>query len=66
MKTEVKPTKEQLRILNLTYKGGLHTCPSCKVSYFAFKDIENKGENKTQIYCNYGCGYIFLEDYINL
>ena len=42
---------------------GFFKCPSCKESWVPYPIIENIGEEKTQVYCNYGCGFIFLEDY---
>jgi len=37
-------------------------CPQCLVESSQYLAIENPGEDKTQIYCTYGCGYIFIED----
>ena len=48
---------------NCIDKHGFFVCPSCKEGWFPTPEIENEGENKTQIYCGYNCGYIFLEDY---
>jgi hypothetical protein len=54
----------QNEILNNCIKdNGDFQCPSCKTSWWPEPEIENLGEDKTQIYCLYGCGYIFLEDY---
>ena len=42
-------------------------CPSCYEEYSNVPLIENEEdtENLTQIHCEYGCGYIFIEDHIN-
>jgi uncharacterized protein YutD len=57
-------TKKQIQSLNICFDHkGLFTCPCCKTQSSQYPDIENKGEDKTQIFCNYGCGYIFLEDH---
>jgi len=52
-------------VLNSCIENGFFKCPSCKESWTPEPLIENEGEDKTQVYCLYGCGYIFLEDYIN-
>tara|TARA_R110001599_G_scaffold26931_9_gene94882 strand:- start:76 stop:294 length:219 start_codon:yes stop_codon:yes gene_type:complete len=54
----------QMLVLNSCIEY-IFTCPSCKESWTPAPLIENEGEDKTQIHCLYGCGYIFLEDYIN-
>tara|TARA_R110001599_G_scaffold26931_8_gene94881 strand:- start:10102 stop:10302 length:201 start_codon:yes stop_codon:yes gene_type:complete len=64
MKTKTKMEKQN-ELLNSFVKNGFFQCPSCKESWTPSPAIENKGEDETQIYCLYGCGYIFLEDYIN-
>ena len=55
----------QMLVLNSCIENGFFKCPSCKESWTPEPLIENEGEDKTQVYCLYGCGYIFLEDYIN-
>jgi hypothetical protein len=50
---------------NCVNDKGFFKCPSCKESWTPPPPIENVGENETQIYCGYGCGFIFLEDYLN-
>ncbi len=54
---------KQNKVLDSFVKDGFFKCPSCKESWTPNPSIENAGENKTQIYCGYGCGYIFLDDY---
>lgn len=55
--------KKQNELLNSFEKDGFFQCPSCKESWTPFPQIENKGEEETQIYCLYGCGFIFLDNY---
>lgn len=41
------------------------TCPKCKTNSSQYLEIENPGEDKTQVYCSYDCGYIYIEDYLS-
>jgi len=56
----MKATKEQLKTYSKHYKNGLFKCPSCDSEWVGAPEIENEGERETQVYCLYGCGYIFL------
>lgn len=56
----------QKLMLKECIKNGFFTCPSCKSEWTPPPNIENEGEEKTQILCEYGCNFIFLEDYIKL
>lgn len=60
-----EPTDEQEKVLNTFYTNGGWKYPCCKSEVGYSPNIENPGENKTQIYCVYCRQYIFLEDYIN-
>lgn len=40
-------------------------CPSCFSVWIGTPLIWNPGEDKTQIFCNYGCGYLYIEDFKN-
>ncbi|MHA2216853.1 MAG: hypothetical protein ACXACY_12985 [Candidatus Hodarchaeales archaeon] len=55
--------EKQNEVLNSFVKDGFFQCPSCKSKWTPTPQIENKGEDETQIYCLYGCGFIFLDDY---
>jgi hypothetical protein len=59
-------SKEQ-DALSQCVKDGLYQCPSCKSQTIRQPSITNEEDedDKTQVYCPYGCGYIYLEDYIN-
>ena len=57
------PTKEQTKTLAEANSSGQFVCPNCASSGGQNPQIENPGEDRTQIYCNYGCGYIYLEDF---
>jgi len=56
----------QNEVVESCTENGFFKCPSCKESWTPSPPIENEGEEKTQILCLYGCGYIFLEDYKNM
>ena len=61
---KMKPTKKQKETLKKHQDNFDFICPNCKSESNKHQtEIENPGEEKTQVYCNYGCGYIFLEDY---
>lgn len=38
--------------------------PCCGVEVLGTPIIENAGEELTQIRCQYGCGFIYIENYI--
>lgn len=60
----VKTTELQEKELNKHIEDGWFTCPSCNTEYNdMYVQIENPGEEDTQISCVYGCGYLILEDY---
>ncbi len=40
-------------------------CPSCLTEWIGTPLIWNPGEDKTQIFCNYVCGYLYIEDFKN-
>jgi len=52
---------------NVSGKGILaeFDCPCCRVKQ-QIPQIQNLGEEKTQVKCVYGCGYLFLEDFASL
>ena len=57
-------TKEQKAMIlkHSTYYGFKFPCCNSEICNTVL--IENPGEeDKTQIYCLYGCGFIYLEDY---
>lgn len=58
---EMLNKKEQLKTIDKHTTGaGIFaefTCPSCSTSQ-PVPQIENEGENWTQVHCKYGCGYI--------
>lgn len=62
----IKYQEKQLRN-NVTGRGILaeFDCPCCRVKQ-RIPQIENKGEQRTQVRCVYGCGYLFLEDFASL
>jgi hypothetical protein len=60
---EKQNNTNQIELLNSFVKDGFFQCPSCKESWTPTPAIRNKGEDKTQIYCFYNCGFIFLDDY---
>ena len=62
---EYKSTKKQRETVLKFADGNFFRCPSCKVESLGIPMITNEGEDNTQIWCPYGCGFIFLEDYIN-
>lgn len=53
-----KPTEKQIQELESCYDGLIFLCPSCKSSGGQKPNIENPGEEYTQIYCAYCEGYI--------
>jgi len=68
MKTEkyhFKSTKKQRETVRKFADGNFFRCPSCKVESLGIPVITNEGEDNTQIWCTSGCGFIFLENYIN-
>ena len=50
----------QNEIIDSHIKGGCFRCPQCKIEWYGRPRIENEGEESTQVYCNYGCGYMFI------
>jgi hypothetical protein len=56
-------TKEQFRVLYAFVKDGLFTCPGCGTQTVTVPLIQNKGEEQTQVWCHYGCGFLFLDAY---
>ena len=45
---------------------GLFQCPSCYTEWIGSPVIETLNEDletKTQVFCLYGCGFIYLDDY---
>ena len=44
-------------------KHGFFVCPSCGEGWYPSPKIENEGDEETQVFCNYGCDFIILEDY---
>lgn len=60
-----KPTDKQIKTRKKyirEYANGWNefNCPSCSTEQ-PIPQIENPGEEQTQVHCNYGCGYIFLD-----
>jgi len=64
-KYHFKSTKKQRETVLKFADGNFFRCPSCQANSFGIPMITNEGEDNTQILCKYGCGFIFLEDYIN-
>ena len=70
----MKTYKEQKATLKrCIQEDGLFRFPCCQVEIVSMNApvIENPNneepyaEDKTQIMCQYGCGYIFIEDYLH-
>ena len=58
-----KPTDKQKSSLARCYTNIGFKFPCCGVEIIdRSPQIENPGEDKTQIFCLYGCGYVFIED----
>lgn len=62
-------TEYQEEVLNKFYDNGSWTFPCCKSDVGYPPDVENAEDtpenlSETQVHCPYGCGYIFLENYI--
>lgn len=50
-------------IYNQHKAGMLYICPQCKSTHLGGLPIENLDDDRDelpQVYCRYGCGYIFL------
>tara|TARA_R110000765_G_scaffold396661_1_gene490614 strand:+ start:188 stop:481 length:294 start_codon:yes stop_codon:yes gene_type:complete len=58
----IEPTEKQVKILESHINDGEFKCPSCEETWIAYPDIENCGEDTVQIFCEYGCGFIFIEE----
>ena len=58
-------SERQEEVVDSFMTGIIFTCPSCGEGVVGFPMVENPGEDNTQIYCDYGCGYIFLEEFLN-
>jgi hypothetical protein len=59
-----KPTNKQIDTLSKHETYYFFVCPSCGVESSSWRtSIENPGEDETQVYCVYGCGYIYLDYY---
>jgi len=67
MSTDTKLYNQQQRTLNKFIKGTGITaefqCPQCGTDQ-NIPAVENPCEEMTQIRCKYGCGFVFLEDYL--
>jgi len=57
----IEPTEKQVKILESHMEGDFYRCPQCTTKWYGVPPIENKGEAETQVYCLYGCGYMFIE-----
>ena len=58
----MKTTEQQKETRKYFYDNGFKF-PCCNTEITHIPDIENKGEENTQIYCPYCRMYIFLDDY---
>jgi hypothetical protein len=58
-----QPTPKQKAVLesHIDKRYNTFKCPSCKSEWQTYRvRVENPGEDETQVYCLYGCGFIFL------
>jgi hypothetical protein len=58
----MEATKKQYQTLNNHTSGHFFKCPDCGSEWVGVPMIENPGEETTQIFCLYGCGFIFLPE----
>jgi len=52
-----------------TIGRGFYMCPSCKTTHLGglrIENIDDDSDDLPQVYCNYGCGYIFLPNLSDL
>ena len=61
----MEATEAQIALFNRCIEYRMFISPCCGVETLSHPDLTNPGEDTTQIYCGYGCGYIFLDDYIH-
>ena len=68
------PTKEQIKTIKSMKRKTFHVenkttsetyvYPCCGVEVLNTPIIENAGEKLTQIRCRYGCGFIYVENWL--
>lgn len=56
--------KKQLKAIESCMINARFICPKCKNNDAPTPYIENVGEEKTQVYCYAGCGFIYIEDHL--
>lgn len=58
--------KEKIRVLGQYIVNRLFVCPQCEMPHTYEPEIENISSDydneDPQIYCSYGCGYMFLPE----
>lgn len=58
--------KEKEKVFDQYCVGATFVCPQCNTLHSVNPNIENLGEEydneEPQVYCMYGCGYLFLPE----